>query len=213
VERWPHSSIPDGISPIVGYRLWTYTISPGRVNLHSQNCGSNLPTSVCPWEMVGTQWRVASCLRGEEHLVPDENCSCGFYAMRELPWLLAQAPVPASALGIPGLDDGDEGSVLGRVELAGKVIEHEYGYRAERGRIAEFIPFQGSEEDVARLATEWGLPMRDPVAVLPERPVVIFSVDSVKWVLDRRATKPKASRARVSRLLSRHSGHGPPSAA
>lgn len=49
--------------------------------------------------------------------------------------------------------------VLGRVLLAGKVIEHAEGYRAERARIAELIPVKGTEGTVARLAAALGLPM------------------------------------------------------
>jgi hypothetical protein len=53
--------------------------------------------------------------------------------------------------------------VLGRVELAGKIIEHEWGYRAERARIAELIPFRGTEQSVMILAARLGLPISEPV--------------------------------------------------
>jgi hypothetical protein len=49
--------------------------------------------------------------------------------------------------------------VLGRVLLAGKVIEHDEGYRAERARIAELIPVKGTERTVELLAAALGLPM------------------------------------------------------
>jgi hypothetical protein len=55
--------------------------------------------------------------------------------------------------------------VLGRVELAGKVIEHEWGYRAERARIAELIPFRGTEQSVMILAARLGLPISEPVDI------------------------------------------------
>ena len=50
---------------------------------------------------------------------------------------------------------------LGRVELAGKVIEHSLGYRAARARIAALIPIRGNERTVKRLAQSLGLPL-DP---------------------------------------------------
>ena len=53
--------------------------------------------------------------------------------------------------------------VLGRVLLAGKVIEHAQGYRAERARIAELILVRGTEGTVAPLAAALGLPMEAPV--------------------------------------------------
>jgi hypothetical protein len=55
------------------------------------------------------------------------------------------------------------GLVMGRVELAGKVIEHEFGYRAERARIVELIPFKGTERSVMILSARVGLPVSEPV--------------------------------------------------
>jgi hypothetical protein len=52
--------------------------------------------------------------------------------------------------------------VLGRVELAGKVIEYTVGYRAARARIAALIPTRGNERIAKRLADDLGLPL-DPV--------------------------------------------------
>jgi len=160
--------VPDGIEPIVGYRMWHFSPSDDRAQLHSLNCGPGI-LSGCPWEGAGSGWAVASCAREgvHEHWAPAADCSCGFYAMSGLPRLLAEAPLPLSALaGIIPIEDSDEDgmTVLGRVELAGKVIEHEYGYRAEKARIAELIPFQGTERDVMRLANRLGLPIGEAVA-------------------------------------------------
>jgi hypothetical protein len=58
----------------------------------------------------------------------------------------------------------DCGVVLGRVQLAGKIIEHQFGYRAERARIAELLPVHGIERSVIRLAALLGLPIGPPVA-------------------------------------------------
>jgi hypothetical protein len=51
------------------------------------------------------------------------------------------------------------GVVLGRVELAGKVIECSLGYRAERARIAELISIAGDRRSAAELALRLGLPL------------------------------------------------------
>jgi hypothetical protein len=82
------------------------------------------------------------------HSVPGEGCSCGFYAMKEL----------SSMLGFSA-----PGVVLGRVELGGKVIEHNLGYRAERARITELISIAGDRRSAAELALRLGLPL----AVIP----------------------------------------------
>jgi len=52
------------------------------------------------------------------------------------------------------------------VELAGKIIEHEWGYRAERARIVEFIPLAGTERSVMILAARLGVPIAEPVDML-----------------------------------------------
>lgn len=91
------------------------------------------------------------------HVAPAENCSCGFYAVTTLQVLFW------GTLGWMSAGDTDS-KVLGRVELAGKIIEHEYGYRAERARIAELIPIQGTERDVMRLGARLGLPVGHSVA-------------------------------------------------
>jgi hypothetical protein len=54
--------------------------------------------------------------------------------------------------------------ILGRVELAGKVIECSTGFRAERARIVELTPVVGTEGEAMRLANRLGLPMTAPVA-------------------------------------------------
>jgi hypothetical protein len=54
--------------------------------------------------------------------------------------------------------------ILGRVELAGKVIEYTSGYRAERARITELTPVAGTEREAMRLANRLGLPMTAPIS-------------------------------------------------
>jgi hypothetical protein len=53
--------------------------------------------------------------------------------------------------------------VLGRVLLSGKVIEHDFGYRAERARIAELIPFRSTERSIMVLADRLGVGMAPAV--------------------------------------------------
>ena len=47
--------------------------------------------------------------------------------------------------------------MIGRVKLAGKVIEHEYGYRAQRARIDALIPARGHESLTAMVALRRGI--------------------------------------------------------
>jgi hypothetical protein len=92
--------------------------------------------------------------------VPSEDCGCGFYGLKDLDSVIdLVGPVEVS------VRQADRGRpvVLGRILLAGKVVEHATGYRAERARIAELIPFRGTERSVMRLADKLGVGMAAPV--------------------------------------------------
>jgi len=173
--------IPDGIQPITGYRAWRYRHSQQGAELHSLNCyASGLPLGPCQWESAGSGWVVASCAAGPkpEHLTPGEDCRCGFYAMKTLEVLLEEAPIPPYLLGIP--IDAEEDTILGRVELAGKIVEHEFGYRAERARIAELLPFAGTESKVMAVAAGLGLPVGESIALPTPDPHVSLSPREVQ---------------------------------
>ena len=160
--RW--NRIPDGIDPIVGYRAWYYEIGQREARLHPITQGSGVGPRAGAWDGASWGWVTAMCsLVGPAswHVAPMEDCSCGFYAMREL------RPVVQDAAQLHvwrNLGLGCTSSVvLGRVELAGKIIEHDRGYRAERARIVELIPFRGTQQSVMILAARLGLPISEPV--------------------------------------------------
>lgn len=172
----PLDPVPDAITPLSGYRMWRVVFEGDEPRF----LPLNMPTP--EWNGAASGWVFASCLHGQpasagpagslvlwpggrlvdrltfraEHHVPEEACSCGFYALKELdPDLLIVA-----RSGLPRADarDGsEEHVVIGRVELAGKVIEHARGYRAERARIVELIPVRGSHAPVRDLARRLGL--------------------------------------------------------
>ena len=176
--------VPDGIEPISGYRCWSYQVSPVGVSLFPLRQFRAGPSA---WAGAEARWVKARCVLTSKlfshaqylrellgvapgapaltvedppHEVPTEECSCGFYAMRDLDRGLADM----SLYGMLN-DQTDRAQiyVLGRVLLAGKVIEHSRGYRAERARIAELVPVKGTEEPVSAVAAALGLPMSAPV--------------------------------------------------
>ena len=153
----PSLRIPDAIEPISAYRAWFYSIE-GRTAYLYPFSGPPAPSFRYEWEGAGSNWVTASChvIRSSTHEVPSEGCSCGFYSLKDLDLAVVLA-------GIHHLlsTQGHSGSqvVLGRILLSGKVIEHEYGYRAERARIAELIPFRGTERSVMVLAHRLGVGM------------------------------------------------------
>jgi hypothetical protein len=116
-DRW--NRVPDGIDPIVGYRAWYYTIGQRGARLHPLiQRGSGVPAGVSDWDGASWGWVTATCSRGAAswHVAPEENCTCGFYAMSTLPPVVSACGFRTAEIG-PG---DTSGVVLGRVELAGK---------------------------------------------------------------------------------------------
>jgi len=64
----------------------------------------------------------ATCELGESHAAPDAECTCGFYAVDNDDDLWR-------------LGGGDPELVVLDVELSGRVIEHQHGYRASDQRV------------------------------------------------------------------------------
>jgi hypothetical protein len=149
--------IPDGIEPISAYRAWTFTMQGSQAKLHSLG-GFGIDTE-SPWDGAVSGWVVASCsIADHPGGAPDELCTCGFYSVKTRPLLLLLLGVFAD-ISDP---EPESGVIFGRVELAGKVIEHDLGYRSERARIAEVIAREG-DQYVYRLATLLGVPIGDPL--------------------------------------------------
>jgi hypothetical protein len=179
----PSSRIPDAIEPISAYRAWFYSIQGRTARLHPLSAPIQ---SGNVWEGAGSTWVTAFCplFGSTDHEVPEEGCSCGFYSLKELEALLFHAEM-LHVLSMRAVLHGrwNDPVVIGRVLLSGKVIEHDLGYRAERARIAELIPFRGTERSIMVLADRLGVgiapavePVRDetdprpligPVALLP----------------------------------------------
>lgn len=154
--------VPDAIEPIVAYRMWHLARPPYGPRLLSFNGEA--------WRPDG--WMNAECRRttqgpgsigsvgtfGETHPAPAESCTCGIYALKEQELRLRFAP---SFVRTP--------LILGRVKLAGKVIEHDLGYRAERARVVELSCRPEDKRRSQRpLAVEYGA--RVSAELLSEEP-------------------------------------------
>jgi hypothetical protein len=59
--------------------------------------------------------------------------------------------------------------VLGKIAMSGKVIDHEFGYRAELARILALIPLERTETDAMVLASHLSLPLTKSVPPWPRR--------------------------------------------
>ena len=181
--------VPDGVEPLVGYRAWTYALDGPSASLHP--VGGHVdddPDAPNPWAGAEAGWVVATCKdtnldpdyldeiealagcqidRSRFHDpgdVPGEECTCGFYSAKTL---LALLEMVGFSRDTPGKTAA---CMLGRVELSGKIVEHDFGYRAERARIAELIPFEADLAIGTHLATTLGVALGDPVRLRPYVP-------------------------------------------
>ncbi len=129
---------PGGTRSLVAYRAWAFSPPAKDPILKSLN-------NFMPW--APDRWTRAQCLfpraNGVPHTAPLERCSCGIYAAKTmaLPVMLAQQQAQA---------------LVGRVELAGKIIEHDDGYRAEFARVVELLPAPGQESAAEWIASVYG---------------------------------------------------------
>jgi hypothetical protein len=167
----PSPRVPDSIEPISAYRAWLYSIDGRSAQLYPLARPPS-PSDCCAWERAGAKWVTASCalFGSPAHEVPSEDCTCGFYSFKELDLAVSHA----ETLHLMAIKRRWPGQVvLGRILLSGKVIEHESGYRAERARVAELIPFRGTERSVMVLAHRLGVGMAPAVEPSSEEELVV----------------------------------------
>jgi hypothetical protein len=151
---------PDAIEPITAYRVWL--VAPdGTLSSFSRET---------MWPPGG--WLEARCLRGR-HDAPRERCGCGVYGAKDLNYVLTMAvqalPEFAARIGmeLPDPIPGEKPRpvpVLGRVHLAGRIIEHDFGYRAELASLAEILPLPGFDQWTDVVAGLYGVPVGDPIS-------------------------------------------------
>jgi len=110
-------SIPDYISPVVGYRVWTWNVL-GLKSLcgMSWHPGQSLAARCKASTVVGTLIDRAKAA-GDSHTAPQENCTCGIYAIKTLHRFRSAGY--------------ERYGIYGEVYLWGTIVEHELGYRAQ----------------------------------------------------------------------------------
>jgi hypothetical protein len=101
--------VPDYVQAIVGWRVWS--------QFPHGLLGS--PYGDVLWPPRRPLWAECrfSSARGVQVVAPDPECSCGIYALMQPPDSIRDVPWARR--------------VTGEVYLWGKVIHHEFGYRAE----------------------------------------------------------------------------------
>lgn len=99
------------LEPVVAWRTWKLSGRRDGTNLRLRPVGGRAR----PWPVLRPMEAV--CRLGRMHAAPNVDCTCGLHGTRE-PDLLRRTKSP---------------SVLGRVALWGRVVEHDLGYRAQYG--------------------------------------------------------------------------------
>ena len=109
-------SIPDYISPIVGYRVWTWNTT-GLKSLCGERWhpGQSLAARCRASAVVGPI--VGRSEAADDHDAPHANCTCGIYAVKTLDHFRSAGY--------------ERFGIYGEVFLWGKVVEHEQGWRAQ----------------------------------------------------------------------------------
>lgn len=127
---------PDFIEPVIGWREWSWTR------------GGGLRSIVRPviWEpgrpaeavCIPTAFREheANLAKSQiQHDVPGSDCQCGIYAARH-----------PGHLSLIGPDSPNHVTVLGRVVLWGRIVEHVAGWRAKHAYPIDFFIVTSSRE-------------------------------------------------------------------
>jgi len=131
--------------PIRAYRAWRHR--PPAQSARLESFGGQ--TTWTPKRWMRAECKVMRAMG--THAAPASGCSCGIYATKDLA-LVAGLRLLAVV--------GNETSVMiGIVELAGTIIEHDFGYRAEYARVAALLPRPGQESAAEWIAAVYGVPV------------------------------------------------------
>jgi hypothetical protein len=125
------SVIPDGIEPLVGWRAWRVQYDMLTSVYH--------PTPWGPREALWARHWFAGAQRTHES--PKEHCSCGVYAYLDR----GRAEELAETSCAP---------VFGTIALWGRVIEHEFGFKAEFAYPLELWVTEWAKPKL--MSTTWG---------------------------------------------------------
>jgi hypothetical protein len=101
--------VQTSVEPIVAWRTWALTGKRDGTDLLLRPVAGRSR----PWRPL--EVAEAACKHARMHAAPNVDCSCGLHGTREVD-ILRRTKSP---------------SVLGRVALWGRVIEHQHGFRAE----------------------------------------------------------------------------------
>jgi hypothetical protein len=180
---------PDGIEPIVGWRMWILERNkcwwPRYVQvkdryLRPDEWLRSLNGNVwVPGERMEAVCVLPGLVRILKHRhAPESTCHCGVYAFQSIDELMPMLHPPRL---LPFRDPLRE-PVLGEVSLWGRIVVHQDGYRAQFAYPKRFWVDESSPEELKRALGTYGV----PVATLQDvefRQMVETRVDSMEPVM------------------------------
>lgn len=177
------SLVPDGITPVVGWRAWEVTYGTALHSLHSEFVWTPGKPTRAKCTVAKRRHAPASC-RCPLDAAPAANCTCGIYAARSL-----------DTLPDDYITDRN-GFVLGRVALWGRTIVHDDGWRGELAYPQAFF-LRPDQEQLRPELVPFGVPILS-AADLPgwaERVAVTQVVATRSAATDAEPTVPVICRA------------------
>jgi len=117
--------------PIVGWRQWNFMYPHFLANLGNDTIyvpREKIEAHCEPYSTIDTLFHRKD---HSEHPAPDLTCTCGIYAYKEKPRLLRE--MRNIYFGLRLVANNRYVPIYGEINLWGKVIEHEDGYRAQFG--------------------------------------------------------------------------------
>ena|SRR5690348_9552809 len=123
-EHKSSTYVPDHVTCLTGYRLWE--VYPHRGVGHLSSVAWILylepgvaQKAICGFNLSHFSTEMAS-IPHDSSTAPADGCDCGYYSLKSLDILVHQYP-----------HEDYRGYVIGIVDVWGRVIEHEHGYRSE----------------------------------------------------------------------------------
>jgi hypothetical protein len=117
--------------PIVGWRQWNFMYPHFLANLGNDTIYVPREKIEAHCEQYSTIGTLVLRKDHSEHQAPHLTCMCGIYAYKEKPRLLREIRNIYSGLRL--VANNRYVPIYGEINLWGKVIEHEDGYRAQFG--------------------------------------------------------------------------------
>jgi len=139
------------IEPIIAYRVWLVKIElPTSISAYDNDMSSATFFLSSSGRFSDFRWRrgkhLATCKLDKcpQKDVPSFGCECGFYGHKGKLNIVAAAEQVRFVIDITKRASRQIGVIaqniiIGEVELTGKVIEHEYGYRSQFAEIKKLV--------------------------------------------------------------------------